>query len=36
VKYLRNGYTPEEIINELTRLTLEDIEAVVEFEKILK
>jgi len=34
VKYLYNGYTPEEIIDELPRLTLEDIEAVVDFEKI--
>jgi uncharacterized protein (DUF433 family) len=34
VKYLHNGYTPEEIIDELPRLTLEDIEAVIEFEKI--
>ena len=34
VKYLHSGYTPEEIINELPQLTLEDIEAVVDFEKI--
>ena len=32
VKYLHNQYTPEEIIDEIPRLTLEDIEAVVEFE----
>ena len=34
VKYLRNGYNPEEIIDELPLLTLEDIKAVVEFEKL--
>lgn len=32
VKYLHSRYTPEEIIDEIPRLTLEDIEAVVEFE----
>ena len=33
-KYLHNGYTPKEIIDELPRLTLADIEAVVEFEEL--
>ena len=36
VKYLHNGYTPEEIIDELSQLTLENIDAAVEFEKSIE
>ena len=36
VKYLHNGYTPEEIIDELPQLTSENIEAAVEFEKSIE